>query len=584
MALKLLYSVEDYGAVHDGKTVGDGAITSGLKALTSATAPFSAGDVGKIVVVAGAGVAGAALKTTIAAYVSASQVTLTASASTTVTGKKVDWGTDDTSAIQNAINACISGGGGTLYFPNGIYIINGALYTGGTNPNSQLYFPSSSMVQTRVSINLLGESNVTMAGTYISGEITTSGVILQSTLIASEVSGTTPSILSTLTSATVANGSTYNENWNYISMQNMGFRTYTNGGQTHKMGAVNLGSAAKVSSRNCSFLADYSVDSMASPSGSSTFGFIVCAGNDWAPNVIEENYAGGFEFGFAFGEHTTVDSIYSIGNYYGAAFFTGQYAITGKILTHACVSQLYFQGVSTLLGVPSIANRVNVDIFLEAEQVGTALWWGATTFHTDTNNYAYGKISYGGYQPSPIWDTFTGGSHLMKTPWEVVLPKRFSSFGPVSITGGWLAQTTHHVLELGPNTATSNDTTYHHILITAANQTGTSNIIAQRFIYNYATSFGLPLFEETGLTDGSVNQAKVTEGFNTAGANIVALTKRPTGYTFGVPLILPQYASDAAADAASAGGSAPKGTVYYNTTTDKVKVKENATWKTITTT
>jgi hypothetical protein len=64
----------------------DGAITSGTTAFTctSAGATFTAGDVGKSIIVAGAGASGGFLFTTISAYVSAHAVTLSASASTTV--------------------------------------------------------------------------------------------------------------------------------------------------------------------------------------------------------------------------------------------------------------------------------------------------------------------------------------------------------------------------------------------------------------------------------------------------------------------------------------------------------------------
>ena len=61
------------------------SITSGAAVLTSANSIFSAADIGRTVRVLGAGAAGAALDTTISAYTSATQVTLAANASTTVT-------------------------------------------------------------------------------------------------------------------------------------------------------------------------------------------------------------------------------------------------------------------------------------------------------------------------------------------------------------------------------------------------------------------------------------------------------------------------------------------------------------------
>ena len=78
------------------------AMTSGSAVLTAtatnesiAAAPFAAGDVGKRVIVQGAGVAGAPLDTTIIAITSASAVTLAATASTTVSGQYAAVGARD---------------------------------------------------------------------------------------------------------------------------------------------------------------------------------------------------------------------------------------------------------------------------------------------------------------------------------------------------------------------------------------------------------------------------------------------------------------------------------------------------------
>lgn len=77
----------------DVQQVTDGAMTSPSTTLTCATsAPFAAGDVGKLIRVAGAGAGGADLDTTIATYVSPTQVTLTDAPSTTVAGATVTWG------------------------------------------------------------------------------------------------------------------------------------------------------------------------------------------------------------------------------------------------------------------------------------------------------------------------------------------------------------------------------------------------------------------------------------------------------------------------------------------------------------
>lgn len=75
-----------YGGGAKGNTLSyaDGTITSGTNAFSSASATFTAADVGKSIVVDYAGAAGAPLVTTIAGFTSANAVTLTANASTTV--------------------------------------------------------------------------------------------------------------------------------------------------------------------------------------------------------------------------------------------------------------------------------------------------------------------------------------------------------------------------------------------------------------------------------------------------------------------------------------------------------------------
>jgi hypothetical protein len=70
-------------AAGDTLSFSDAVMTSSSAALASASATFTAADVGKRVLVQGAGAAGVPLSTTIAAYVDAHDVTLTDAASTT---------------------------------------------------------------------------------------------------------------------------------------------------------------------------------------------------------------------------------------------------------------------------------------------------------------------------------------------------------------------------------------------------------------------------------------------------------------------------------------------------------------------
>lgn len=138
-----------YGAKGDGEFVTDAAMSSGSAVLTSASGLFTSNDVNKHIMVLGAGASGVTtLVTTIASFQSSTQVTL---AATNASGGNVSatvamWATDDTSAIQSAINAALSyattHGSAVVRIPTStgrFYGVAGSLITGGsTLGNSQL--------------------------------------------------------------------------------------------------------------------------------------------------------------------------------------------------------------------------------------------------------------------------------------------------------------------------------------------------------------------------------------------------------------------------------------------------------------
>jgi len=122
-------NAEWFGAVGDAVRRIDGAITSGQTAFTANG--FTAADVGKQISIAGAGAAGAALNTTIAAFVSATAVTLTDAAGTTVSNAVFNYGTNDQPAFQAAVNWIASSTkklrGGTVQYGAKSYWIDGTI-------------------------------------------------------------------------------------------------------------------------------------------------------------------------------------------------------------------------------------------------------------------------------------------------------------------------------------------------------------------------------------------------------------------------------------------------------------------------
>lgn len=148
-----VFDVRVFGAKGDGQIATDGAISASSATLTCATSrPFKPTDVGKAVLVKNALTSGATtLVTTITGYTSPNVVTLGASATNTIaSGGTVMWATDDTAAIQAAINTAFTYGQaygtGIIYIPPSgaglFYGIAGPLIAGGaTAANGQLVIP-----------------------------------------------------------------------------------------------------------------------------------------------------------------------------------------------------------------------------------------------------------------------------------------------------------------------------------------------------------------------------------------------------------------------------------------------------------
>jgi hypothetical protein len=190
-----VFNVKNYGAKGDGRTVTDGAMTSGSATLTSATAGFTSADVGKVIQVKGAAATGVTtLVTTISAFTNSTTVTLAASAATTVSSAQVMLGTDDTASIQSAINAAVTwaranSGAVTVFFPGcpGYYCVGGALVTGGTTKgNAQLTLPIIPVAEKKVHITFLGLSGGTVQH-WLQTVPQTSGAIVSFGVFASDV-------------------------------------------------------------------------------------------------------------------------------------------------------------------------------------------------------------------------------------------------------------------------------------------------------------------------------------------------------------------------------------------------------------
>lgn len=126
-------NVKDYGAIADVRLIQDANMTSASTTLTSATANFTAADVGKIITVGLAGTGKAPLTTTIASRTNSTTVVLAdANASgSNVVNRPAAIGTNNTTAFTNAITAARNAGK-AVYVPTGSYAVNGQVLSDNT--------------------------------------------------------------------------------------------------------------------------------------------------------------------------------------------------------------------------------------------------------------------------------------------------------------------------------------------------------------------------------------------------------------------------------------------------------------------
>src|ERR1044072_4778056 len=166
-SLPWVFDVTDpaYGAVGDATIVSDGAMASGSATLPSSTANWPTDITGKKIAVKNAGPTGiTTLITTVASRQSATQITLSdANASgISITNATVTYGTDDTAAIQAAVDAgetyLATHSYSQEYFPPRAYLVAGPLNTSKSG-NGQIVFGVYATTGVKKTLEFRGEGN-----------------------------------------------------------------------------------------------------------------------------------------------------------------------------------------------------------------------------------------------------------------------------------------------------------------------------------------------------------------------------------------------------------------------------------------
>lgn len=228
MALKTVYSVEDYGAVHDGVT-------------------------------------------------------------------------NDTAAIQSAIQACFDGGGGTVYFPKGTYLLSSAK---DSSSGAQLYIPLNSFSDTTAlkRIKLQGEIGPNMYGNPFtsagSNSYPRTGVILKSTLL------TTADVIG----ARYETVSWGDFNFVHLEIENIMVIVGSKSGATDVTPVctgINASRIAFFQADNVGVMPESDQDDVVQPTATA-YGFRLPAINNWVISTLKQCYAYGMYVGFELSEHARV--------------------------------------------------------------------------------------------------------------------------------------------------------------------------------------------------------------------------------------------------------------------------------------
>jgi len=327
--------------------------------------------------------------------------------------------TDDTVAIQTGINAVVTAGGGVLYFPNGIYIISGALQTNiaTVNYKSQLYIPQDSMTAGRVHISLVGEipPNFFQSAGIGSATPPVTGVILKSTL----VSSTSLSYVIASKGLAANYGS---ENYNDCSIENIQIRVAVDGSSRVTLGGIGFRDAINAIIRNVSVFPDINLVNSGIPQNNCV-GIAMPKENCEHMNIVENCNVGGMESGYWIGEHTSLQNTVANSCKYGYNFGRNyHHARTSRIAAYWCINDIYISGESYM----------KVD-GLQSEWKQAGKWYDSGYTILDPNNYGHGEIHYSIVEANVGFNnakfTKSGGANLQYYPMAFTAASSFTVTG-----------------------------------------------------------------------------------------------------------------------------------------------------------
>lgn len=330
---------------------------------------------------------------------------------------------DDTAAIQAAINFVASLGGGTVFFPRGIYLCNGAF---DATTNSVLKFPyvpltvgaargrardafagyrrfpsvrSGSAWNNPVTIELLGEMPATVSAVPF---ITTQGSIIKCTKTGT---GTAPAILAPYSYIGRQVAADYTAQFSYVQpvLRNLLFQT----GVNPSIFAVRLDSAVMAIVEDVVIETADGGGAVPVEPTHGTVGLFMPTYFNFG-NYVNRVWVAGFDTGYVAADHFRAPRAEVLNCHVGFEFLSTPQFGWGNLGVVHCNTAIKFTDIDSL-------HRYAMDLTVEIEQIDTG--WQlptATSDILDPNNVGNGEIRYWILQLNAGHKTIgvTGGNNL----------------------------------------------------------------------------------------------------------------------------------------------------------------------------
>lgn len=299
--------------------------------------------------------------------------------------------TDDTVAIQAAITACHTAGGGTVYLPGGHYIIGGALVSNtGAYPNkSQLYIPActTSGKTDMISIKILGERippDFYGIYTLMTGTVDMRATVLESTLDVPDTETAFPAVFG-------SKGYTGQYNYNRVFYENLEIIVYHHATRGATLCGINTLNQAMAFGKNILISPNANVSDTVQPN-SWCHGVVGGTLSNSIAQMWEDITVYGFYSGFSWGEGATIINLRSGCNYIGYMSLANYYhSVLINPALQACAYPLSAQVGTIGASAPAISSLVVIGATMEPTNLGK--WWDHVDYISDTSNYLMGEMS-----------------------------------------------------------------------------------------------------------------------------------------------------------------------------------------------